>query len=181
MTKRRYDKNTDLSRSTTGGDTRRLKLQRKRPRLGKGPFSGAFEALQPDSAEHPVDLIVDRIPLVASLTRELLRRAERIKREVKDRPAFIEYEDLRLHIRTEREVAYYNLGHKAGQVVGRLQSLATHDSASRSFVRDVRGAVAGSGLASYRVGMVLLELGRAYLIGRRTTASSGRDLGRPRR
>jgi hypothetical protein len=174
MTTRRYVNSTDLSRSKIRGDKPRHQPRRRR-------IGAHFEALQPESAEHPVDVIVDQLPAIATLTRRALRRADVIKAQVRDRKAFIEYEDLRLNLRTEREIAYYNLGHEDGQVVGRLESLGAQRGASQGLAREVRRTVVGSKLRAYQVGMVLLELARAYLIGRRAAGPSQRHLGRPLR
>ena len=172
MTKKRYDKSTDLSRSMTGQDI----PSPRPPRRGRS-IGTHFEALQPESAEHPVDALVDRIPLIAELMRKSRRRAELITRQVADRRAFIEYEDLRLHLRTERESAYYNIGHEDGLAAGRLQVLATtarRDQPSRLFAHAVQGFAARSTLSSFRTAAVLLELARAYLAGTQT-ARAGRQ------
>jgi hypothetical protein len=162
MTKKRYDKSSDLSRSKPPPrDIRRPK--RRSPPPNTGPAGGYFEALQPDSDDHPVDLLVDRIPHIAKLSRDLAWMADRIKRDVRDRRAFVAYEDLRLHVRTEREVAYYNIGYEQGRLTGRANSLS-RDSRARALARDLQIAVMKSALPTRRVAAVLLELGRAHVL-----------------
>lgn len=175
MTYRRYASSTDLSRIKTRSDKPRHSLGgTARPgRL----FGAHFEALQPDSAEHPIDRVVDRLPVISALTRKALRRAEIIQRQVKDQKAFLEYEDLRLHLRSEREVAYFNIGHEHGQVAGRLYSGGVRDKTSRALEREVLRAVSASRLPAPRVAVVLLELARAHIVGPRGRWAAGRQAG----
>jgi hypothetical protein len=150
MTKKRYAKNTDLSRSRTRGD------------------KGAFETLQPPSEPHPVDVTVDRIPSIAAGAKRLIRQSDRFKRQVGSPAAFVAYEDLRLSIQSKREVAYYNIGHEHGLLLGRSQAFASRPgqtAASRSFRRAVLSATKLADLRPEQLAAVLLELAHACVLG----------------
>ena len=90
MTKKRYPESKSLSRSRKIRQTR--------------PFPDHYAAAQPPntSEEHPVDLLIDAIPEIASRRRKLLRMAKRWQREAREESAYIGYEDLRLDYFTMR-------------------------------------------------------------------------------
>jgi hypothetical protein len=157
MTTKRYSKKGRLSRSSTG----------------QYPFERRYAALQ-GSEEHPVDTIIDRIPQIATLDRDLARQARRWAGEVRDVQGFNHFEDRRLSQRTLREEAFFDAGHEHGRTRGRAESLSASmatNPAAWEVARAIYLSALGWRLRGPRLVAVLLELARAVALGRRIPGS----------
>ena len=82
MTSERYRESRNMSRPLPSRATKRA-----RPCLS----NSFYEASRPTEGVegHPVDVVIDRLPKVASLCRRLLRLAKRWQGEVSDAQAFL--------------------------------------------------------------------------------------------
>ncbi|MBN2575419.1 MAG: hypothetical protein JXP73_12720 [Deltaproteobacteria bacterium] len=152
MTTKRYPETKSLSRS-----------RKICPAL---PFPDHFAAAQPPATngEHPVDLLIDAIPEVASRRRKLVRMAKRWQAEARNKPAFIAYEDARLDYFVLREQLYFNAGFERGLLAGRAESRHA-DAATHAFAHQLGLAVAASDMPSPRIAAALLEVAKAVVLG----------------
>jgi hypothetical protein len=120
-----------------------------------------YEASRPTEGVegHPVDVVIDRLPKVASLCRRLLRLAKRWQGEVSDAQAFIAYEDLRLEYLRLREQGYF-----AGRAESHAAS-AVENPAVRAFAHQVGLAAAVAKIPQPRIAAALMEIARAMVLG----------------
>jgi hypothetical protein len=151
MTKKRYRKTARVSRS--GKSERYL-------------FPDHYTAAQPPgtSGEHPVDILIDAIPEVASRRRKLVRMAKGWRRRVGDERAFINYEDARLDYFVLREQLYFNAGFERGLLAGRAHAREV-EAGTRAFGHQLGLAVATADLPPSHVAATLLEVAGAVALG----------------
>lgn len=158
MTKKTYPKTPRVSRAPSTS-----------ARRSRGyPFERRYAALQGDD-EHPVDAVIDRIPKIAAIDREVVDLSRRWPNEVRNAEAYRNYEDLRVEQRVLREEAFFDAGHREGFLGGVLESLnanANLNSDSRAFARKIQVARIGSKLPLGQSMAVLLEIVRALALGR---------------
>lgn len=152
MTKQDYRRSVRLSHS------RRARLAR--------PFPDHFSACQPPgtSGEHPIDLLIDRLPEVASRRRKLVRLVKRWQHQARDQRAFIAYEDTRVEYFTLREQLYFNAGFERGLLAGRAESRQA-DVATLAFAHQLGLTVATAKLPKPHITAALLGVARSVLLG----------------
>jgi hypothetical protein len=162
MTKKRYPKPPRVSRSGPA-------------RPGRGyPFERGYDSLDTQNDPHVVDTIIDKIPQVRALDRNLVRLSKRVQGDVRDVKRYIGFEDLRLEQRTLRERLYFDAGHQQGRVDGIVESLDSSIRVSREargYARQIHIARIASGLTAVRAIAVLLELARGLVLGERLPTS----------
>jgi hypothetical protein len=131
------------------------------------PFARRYAELQGDDSYHPVDAVIDAVPAIAARGRRLRRMSARLAAEVKDRAAYIRYEDLRLEQQIDREELFFDAGHARGEVVGRQQSQEASAAASpkgRALARAIATAALASELPREQAVAVVLESARALVL-----------------
>lgn len=132
------------------------------------PFARRYAELQGDDSYHPVDAVIDAVPAIAARGRRLRRISARLATEVRDRAAYIRYEDLRLEQQIDREELFFDAGHARGEVVGRQQSHEASASATpngRALARAIASAALACELPRDQVVAVVLESARALVLG----------------
>ena len=155
-----------VSSSQQGGSPMTSPSGSRRP-LAR-PFARRYAELQGDDSYHPVDAIIDAIPAIAARGRRLRQMSARLAAEVKDRAAYIRYEDLRLEQQIDREELFFDAGHARGEIAGRQQSIQASAAATpngRALARAIARAAMASELPRDQVVAVVLESARALVLG----------------
>jgi hypothetical protein len=170
MTKKPYPNAPRVSRSS-GTRPSLQRLPEIRP-----PLSNHFGLLDPGDDDHPVDLMVDRIPTIARRAQHLRRLAEQVQRRLGDDALFLQHEDLRLEQQTEREETYYNTGFQLGHLAGRA---AFSDTALRpevkTFVEKLQHLLATTAVPDLATTVVLLDHARALLCPLGPSSTGGHE------
>jgi len=161
MTSERYRESRNMSRPLPSRVTKGARPCRS---------NSFYEASRPTEGVegHPVDVVIDRLPKVASLCRRLLRLAKRWQCEVSDAQAFIAYEDLRLEYLRLREQGYFDAGYHYGLLAGRAEShaaSAAENPAVRAFAHQIGLAAAVAKIPQPRIAAALMEIARAMVLG----------------
>ena len=160
MTSERDGESRNMSRPLPSSDQARPALSVQLLLRGQPPHGGRRGS--------PVDVVIDRLPKVASLCRRLLRLAKRWQGEVSDAQAFIAYEDLRLEYLRLREQGYFDAGYHYGLLAGRAEShaaSAAENPAVRAFAHQVVLAAAVARIQQPRIAAALMEIARAMVLG----------------
>lgn len=159
MTKKPYLKAPRVSRS---GGTR---LPRQRRAVVRPPLSSHFALLDPGDDDHPVDLMVDRLPTIARRARRVRRLADQVQRQLGDDTLFLRHEDLRLEQETEREETYYNTGFEHGHLAGRATArYAAVSPMVRKFVGKLQNLLTTTDAPDLATAVVLLGYASALLV-----------------
>jgi len=178
MTKRTYRKPTRVSRVGASPQAPpRRSPPRQQPVSTNPPFPRRFEALAPEGDEHPIDVLVARMPAVATIHRRLRRASDALRKCVTDRRKFIAYEDLWTEYTVRREQRYFDAGFAHGQLAGRAESGAASIAATpaaRALARQIMLTATTSQLRRDRMIAVLLELARAIVLGLRLPSRPSR-------
>jgi hypothetical protein len=119
--------------------------------------------------DHPIDLLIARLPEIATIDQTLHEFAREMHvptvRRAQER--WIEYEDLRLLQRTIRQERFFDVGFEFGRIAGITEDQFVSKVEGLRELRDVlRDVVLQSGTARTWAVAVLLETARALALDR---------------
>jgi len=130
------------------------------------PFPDHYSAAQPPVAneEHPIDLLIGKLPEIASSRRRLAQMTKKVQSQVRDQILFIRYVDHKTEYTTRREQLYFNVGFERGLLAGRAESHAA-SAAARAFAHQIELLAATQDLPRPDAAAALLGVARAMVIG----------------
>jgi hypothetical protein len=117
--------------------------------------------------DHPIDLLISRLPDVVEIDRTLREVAHQMHDPVArtSQERWIEYEDLRLLQRTVRQERFFDAGFEFGRVAGVTESSFVGNDEGVSEFRDfLRDTVLRAPLSREWAIAVLLEMARALVL-----------------
>jgi hypothetical protein len=114
--------------------------------------------------EHPVDVLIDNLPEIASRQRKLLQMARKVQSQLRDQLLFIRYVDCKTEHTALREQLYFNAGFERGLLAGRAESRAASADA-RALAHQIELLVATHDMPLPDAAAALLGVARAMVLG----------------
>jgi hypothetical protein len=149
--------------------TKRSPKSKSRPHFQKArtrPLPDHYSAVQLPRAdeEHPVDVLINDLPEIASRQRKLLQMARKVQSQLRDQLLFIRYVDCKSEYTTLREQLYFNAGFERGLLAGRAESRAAN-AAARALAHQIELLVATHDMPLPDAAAALLGVARAMVLG----------------
>jgi hypothetical protein len=161
---RRRGAATATASPSAGDSGARLPAAKVRRHTVRPPLSNHFALLDPGDDDHPVDLMVDRIPTITRRARRLRSLAREVQRRLGDDALFLRHEDERLEQQVAREEVYFNCGFEHGHLASRASRHAVMSPASKRFGDKLQALLATTDLPDLATAALMLDYVRALLI-----------------
>jgi hypothetical protein len=121
-----------------------------------------------DPPPHPVDHLVEQMPDVANVDREVIALSSDLRTGRRDRSSmeqWIAYEDLRFRQRTLREERFFDIGFEMGRLAGLAESREVDGPPGTRWLRDrLTEILLNSRIPSAHALAALLDAARALVL-----------------